>query len=299
MANTKIELSKKDMNFFSEFSGSSSQVNAIVPYALLILVALVVVGGVVFGFLKIQTAAVRSQIDILNAEINSEENQKNLKEYTDTYNSLAGYNLQYYDVSSLFSNVKNTDKIDSAVMDAVYANLPVDVFISDLSYESGKVQLTGTCDSYFTPLSMLANFREVSLFSNIEILSIEQIDFSTSPMPPEEIAAASKFSFDIVCYLKDTYPVVTSRLIDDTASTPLTAVYSQTLGLGEKYEIKNINTYTSENGTVYTVSRILVNNIVLTEQQLATVKQNDLITGITNAATDIKIYYVADGGAQS
>jgi hypothetical protein len=146
---------------------------------------------------------------------------------------------------------------------------------------------------------MLAKLRKVSLFSNVEITNIIQVDFSATTYTPEEIATLNKYSFEITCYLKDTYPVVASRLIDDTTSTPLTAVDSQTKALGESYEIKGVNTFTSDNGTVYTISRVLVNNIALTEAELATVKQNDLITGITKAAVDIKIYYIQEGGVQA
>jgi len=299
MANTKLELTKKDMNFFSEFTGSSNQVNTFLPYALLALLALVVVGGVVYGFLALQTAAVRGQIDKLNAEINSEENQGKLKDYTNIYNSLAGYNLQYYDVSSLLSKVKSQDKIDSTVMDAVYKNLPADVFITGFTYEAGTVTLKGSCNSYYSPLDMLANFRKVSLFTKVVITGIDQVDFSATSLTPEEVASMNNYQFSIICSLKSTYPIVTSRLIDDTTSTPLTAVDSQTKDLGEQYEVKNVNTYTADDGTVYTVSRILINNVVVTDAQLATIKQNDLISGITNAAVDIKIYYVANGGAQA
>lgn len=299
MASNKLEMSKRDMNFFSEFTGSSGQANTFLPYVLLTLLGLIVVCGAVFGFLSLQTAAVNSQIDKLNAEINSENNQGKLKEYTDTYNSMSDYNLQYYDLSSLLSTVKNTTKVDSTVMDAVYKNLPSDIFITGFTYEGGKVQLVGNSSTYFSPLSFLASLRTVSLFTNVEISSIQELDFSTSALTPEELAVSNKFSFDITGYLKETYPVITSRLIDDTTSTPLTAVDSQTKNLGEKYEIKGINTYTSDNGAVYTLSRILVNNVALTDVQLAAVKEADSLSGITNAATDIKIYYVVNGGAQA
>ena len=299
MANTKIEMSKKDMNFFSEFTGSSNQVNAYIPYILLILVALVVVGGVVYGFLALQTAPVRGQIELLNADIDSEENQGKLKDYTNIYISFSGYNLQYYDVSSLLSKVENESKVDSTVMDAVYQNLPADVFITGFSYEAGTVKLEGSCSSYYSPLDMLANFRKVSLFTKTVISSIEQVDFSSTTLSPEEIASMNNYNFSIVCSLKSTYPVVTSKLLDNTTSTPLTAVDSQTKALGEQYEVKGINTYTADDGTVYTVSRIMINNVLVTDAEFTTIKQNDLISGITNAAVDIKIFYVANGGAQS
>lgn len=299
MASNKLEMSKRDMNFFSEFTGSSGQATTFLPYVLLTLIGIIVVCGAVFGFLSLQTATVNAQIDKLNTEINSEENQGKLKEYTDTYNSMSAYNLQYYDLSSLFSTVKNTTKVDSTVMDAVYKNLPSDIFITGFTYEGGKVQLVGNSNSYFSPLSFLASLRTVSLFTNVEITSIKELDFSSSTLSPEEIAASNKFSFDITGYLKETYPVVTSRLIDDTTSTPLTAVDSQTKNLGEKYEIKGINTYTSDNGTVYALSRVMVNNVALTDAQLAAVKEADSLSGIANAATDIKIYYVVNGGAQA
>jgi hypothetical protein len=173
------------------------------------------------------------------------------------------------------------------------------MYITAFTYDTGSVKLIGSCNSYFSPLDMLANLRKVSLFSNVEITNIIQQDFTNTTYTPEEIATLNQYSFDITCYLKNTYPVVVSRLIDDTKSTPLTAVDSQTKSLGESYEIKGVNTFTSDNGTVYTISRVLVNNTLLTDAELATVKQNDSITGLTKAAVDIKIYYIQEGGVQA
>lgn len=298
--NKKSGLAKRDMNFFSEFSASSGQIGSYLSLALVVLLAFLVVGGGIYAVVFFQTSAIRNNITELDTKMKSETYLADLDKYTEINDSMAGLNQHYYDVSSLFARVSNFDKVDSNYMDTIYSNIPKDIAIADFDYSEGAITLTGTCTSYYSPLDMIANFTKAKLFTYVGIEKIDLIDLSTSGLTPEELLLINKYNFSIKGSLKSTYAVLISKLIDNAAADPLTAVKSQTYDAGEQYSESGVNTYTTEDGTVYTLSRILINDILVPETDLTMIRQRDSISGLVASSVDVKLYYVlsTNGGAQ-
>ena len=301
MANNKnLGSAKKDMNFFSEFSASSGQLGSYLSLALVVLLGFLVIGGGIYAVVFFQTSAIRSNITELDTRMKSEEYLSNLAKYTEINDSMSGLNQQYYDVSSLFARINNFDKVDSSYMDTIYSNIPEDISISDFTYSEGSITLAGTCISYYSPLDMIANFSKAKLFTYVGIDKINQIDLSTSGLTPEELLMVKKYNFSIKGSLKANYVVLISKLIDDAAAEPITAVKSQTYGAGEQFNESGVSTYTTEDGTVYTLSRVMINNILVSDTDLTMIRQKDSISGLVASSVDVKLFYVlsTNGGAQ-
>ena len=301
ISNKKLELSKRDMNFFSEFSSSSGQTGSYLSLSLLILLALIVIGGGIFAVVFFQTATINNNITALNAKMQSENYQTDLAKYSEINNSMSGLNQQYYAVSSLFAKVANTDKVETVNMDALYSNIPKDITITNYTYSQGKITLTGTAASYYSPLDMIANFSKAKLFSYVQISDISQVDVSGTGLTAEELKIANKYSFTIEGSLKSKYEVLISRFIDSTVSQPLTAVGSQVLGVGEQYSESGVNTFTAQDGSIYTLVRVSLNNAIVSDQDFAKIQQSDTISGIVSSSVEIKLFYTltsANGGAQ-
>lgn len=297
MANKKIfKTSKRDMNFFSEFTSSSGQTGSYVSFILLVLLGLLILGGAIFAVVFLQTATIQKDINFLNTKMQSESYQSDLVAYSDINNNMALLNQQSYIVSSLFSRVESMGKIDSKYMDTIYENVPSDITITNFTYSEGTITLIGAASSYYSPMDMIANFSAVKLFTYVGINDITLVDLSASGLTQEEIALAKKYTFTIDCSLKSNYAVVVSKFIDSTAATPLTAVKSQTLGVGEQYIETNINTFTTEDGSQYTLNRILVNDLVVPEADMAVIRQNDSISGLVTSNVKINLYYILSNG---
>jgi len=300
-SNKKLELSKRDMNFFSEFSASAGQAGSYLSLSLLILLAFIVIGGGIYAVVFFQTAAINSNIAALNAKMQSESYQADLAKYSEINNSMAGLNQQYYAVSSLLAKVANTDKVETVNMDTLYSNIPKDITITSYGYSQGKITLTGTAASYYSPLDMIANFSKAKLFSYVQISNISQVDVSGTGLTAEELKLANKYSFTIEGSLKTKYEVLVSRFVDSTVSQPLTAVGSQTLDVGEQYAESGVNTFTSQGGNIYTLVRVSLNNAIVSDQDFAKIQQSDSITGTVSSSVDLKLFYTltsTNGGAQ-
>lgn len=299
--NKKLELVKRDMNFFSDFTTSSGQMGSYMSLALLVLLGLLIVGSGIYAVVFLQTATVRNNIDVLNAKMQGESYQADLAKYSEINSSMAGLNQQYYGVSALLSKVQGKDKVQSTFMDTIYSNIPKDIAITNFDYSAGSITLIGNADSYYSPLDLIANFTKAKLFTYVAITKISQVDVSGSGMTAEDLLLTKKYTFEIQGSLKSNYVVLISRLIDSTTSSPLTSVKSQTLAAGESYSESGVNTFTSQAGSVYTLSRILIDNIAVSEASMAAIRQNDSITGIVASAVDIKLFYTltsTNGGAQ-
>lgn len=291
MANSKkFESSKKDMNFFSEFSASAGQIGSYMSLALLILLGLLIAGGAVYAVVLVQTTATRSSIDSLSNKMNSESYQSQLLKYSELNKDMSGLNQKYYDISSLFSRAQNSDKVVSANMDVVQSNLPKDVVITSFDYFEGTVTLKGSCDSYYSPLDMVANFSKAKLFSYVGITNIKQVDYSQSSLTQEELKLEKKYSFQIQGFLKSSYVVLISRLLDTPTAAPLTAIKTQTLGVGEQYAETGVTSFTDGDNT-YNLSRVLINNIAITDAQLKVIQASNTISGIISESVDIKLFY--------
>jgi len=299
--NKKLELVKRDMNFFSDFTASSGQMGSYISLALLVILGLLIVGSGIYAVVFLQTATVRNNINVLNAKMQGESYQADLAKFTEINSSMAGLNQQYYDVSSLLSKVQGKDKVQSSYMDTIYSNIPKDIAITKFAYTGGTITLTGEADSYYSPLDLISNLSKAKLFTYVAITNISQVDVSTSELTPADLLLTKKYTFEIQGSLKSNYVVLISRLIDSTTSEPLTAVKSQTLAAGESFTESGVNTYTSQDGSVYTLSRVLIDNVAVSETTMAAIRQNDSISGLVASSVDIKLFYTltsTSGGAQ-
>ncbi len=299
--NKKLELSKKDMNFFSEFSSTSSQAGSYLSLAIVLLLGFIVIGGAVYGVISFQTSAIQNDINALNVKMESDSYQAELAKYSDIQSSLSELNQQFYDVSSLYAKVSTLDKAETKYMDLIYSNLPSDIVISKVDFTNGTIILEGRAESYYSPLDMINNFNKAKIFSYVGITKIEQTDVSQQTLTPEEQLTAVKYRFQIQGSLKSSYAVIISRLIDDTKATPLTAVKSQKIDVGTQYTESGINTYTLEDGSTYTLSRVMINNASITDAQMTAIRASDTISGIVSGAVDVKLFYILssdNGGVQ-
>jgi len=295
MANKKsIENNKRDMNFFSEFSGSSGQMGSFLTYIFVVLLGILIIGAGVYGIILVRTAAVSHDIDVLNAEMSSEDYQNQLAKYSEISASFNKLNQHYYEISALHSQITHFNRADTADMDTIYQSLPQDVIITSYKYEDGTITLSGAANSYYSPLDMIANFSKADLFTFVQISNIAQID------PTTAAASGKNFTFTIQGSLLSSYAVMTSRFIDDAAGTPLTAADSQTYDVGQAYSVTGIKTFVSENGDTYSLSRVVIDNTAATEEQFAAIQKADSITGTVSAAVNIQLFYTlsAKGGAQ-
>ncbi len=295
MAVKKSDVNKRDMNFFTDFASASGQMGSMMTIVLVVFLALLFIEGAVFVVLILQNTFTGVQIAQLNDKMNSEEYTKKLNDYVSTNSDISTLNQEFYDISALFSQVKEQSTAKTSYLDAINAALPSDCSISNIDYADDTIKIEGGCSSYFSPLDLVAAFTKQDLFHNTQITSIEQVDLGA--LPPEEQALAKKYKFVLECNIASDYTVNVSRLVDDTTAAPIADLASTTYTIGQQYSVADVATYTAADGTIYTLNRIQIDGVTLTDDAFKKIQAANTISGIISSNKEIKLYYLKGGAA--
>lgn len=291
MANTKkIEESKKDMNFFSEFGGAGGQVSSYMSLILIIFIGFLVIAGAIYAVFFIQAMSVRAQIKSLEAKMSEESYVQALNEHKAISNEIQNLNKEYYELTYLYSEVESKDKLQSTYMDIVTKNLPSDICLTSLLYKDGALVLSGTSMSYYSPLDYLNALSKEEIFSKTEINEITQVQ-SKKGTSDYEYLFVSKYNFSIVCKISESYIVRLYRLVDDINAQPIGAIETSVFKLGDIYSKSGIFSYTTADGVPYVLSRISINNLELSAEELEQAIANDSLSKSISVDTNVRLYY--------
>ncbi len=292
-ATQKTDFNKKDMNFFSEFTTSGSQLVSSFAIVLLALALLLVFIMGSFLFMKVQRDNVQKKIDAINAEINDPKTQASLDLYKQLKVSSEEYRSYLYVLKRLEMRKGEYLHADTAMMDRIQANIPTDITITAMTYTDGQVSITGNAVKQTDALEMLQMLQEMNTFYFVAIDSIEAFNQNdVQNLTAEEIALLKRYSFTITGALEPFYTLSISRFVDDTTQAPLDTPSVQSLAAGEVFSIPGINTFTS-NGQEYTLSRILINGNKLSDGDWQRFTAANELTGRATTKTEIKLFYIA------
>lgn len=286
----KIEDSKKDMNFFSEFGGAGGQVSSYMSLILIIFIGFLVIAGAIYGVFFLQAFTVQSQINALNAKMEEPGYVQALNEHAAISDEIKNLNVEYYEISYLYSNIQSLNKVDSAYMDVITKNLPSDICLTGFNYSGGSIIVSGTSNTYMAPLDLLASLSRESLFSRTEIVSITQNEEDTAAKDLDYLYL-SKYNFSISCSIKEDYSANLYHMVDDVATIPLSSIETTQMKVGDVYSKSGINTFTTLSGETYTLSRIIINTVQVTEEEFAAIVENDSFSLPMNSDMNIMLYY--------
>ncbi len=289
--NRKLEESKKDMNFFSEFGGSGGQVGSYMSMILIIFLGFIVIGVMVYGVFFLQAVSIRNDIDTLNAQMQSPEYQQKLQNYATLNETLNVLNREYYDITYLYASIEAKDTVDSTYMDAIAKNLPKDVILTNFTYSAGKILLQGSSLTNTAPLDLIASLTEESLFSRVEIDAIDQISSDKDALDLDYVFVY-KYDFAITCYVNTSYTVSFKRMVDDVTSEALAPIDITEYAIGDTYSEKGISTFTTLDNKTYTLARVLVDKVAVSSEKLNAILAADSIEGIVTSDVTIELFYV-------
>jgi Tfp pilus assembly protein PilN len=288
---TKMDLTKKDMNFFSEFSSSAGQVSSYMSLILIVFIGLLVVAAGMYLVIALQSSSVNNKIDNLTNEMNNQAYADEVVMYNAYSAEIDRLNQKYYDITELLSRVSGKDKVQAQLMDTIEENTPEDVTITDFLYEKGSIQISGLCESTYSPLDMLARLSETRLFLYVNVNNISKIDPASVDMTPEEAQMMVPYEFSITGSFYSSYPVTIARFTDEVEPTPLSSVETQTFEVGSSYVLSDIQTYTAANGTTYTLKNVIINKVAVDPTKLADMMQGTPYSIRVSSAVDVELIY--------
>ncbi|MBO4927826.1 MAG: hypothetical protein J5379_06225 [Clostridiales bacterium] len=300
-AKSKNDFSKKDMNFFSEFSSAASQqISSAFPIFLIATVAILVITLLVWIICGIQVMKTQDKINDLKATMASADYQARLAAKDQSQAEVEELKSYFYVLSSLDAKVsgKNTSAVET--LTTVVSVLPDDTILTFYQDTDGTVDIQGQCLNRESAYNYLNLLKEKDIFSFIEE-EIKAIDPVADLQYKKEtlMFGTMQYNFAFTCTLKGHYTLSWASFIDGTVPTPLTNLRTQTFSAGSDFKLPDIATY-SENGVNYTLTNIKVNGTAVSPEQLQEAINNNAYAGKVSSTMNIEFMYkVAEEGGES
>lgn len=285
----KNDFSKKDMNFFSEFSSSGAKNAKILTASLGVLLIVAVIGLGVFSILKIQTARVQSKINDIQSELKDSDNLQAIQDFEQLSIEVARLREYVYVLTDLDTRLESMPFASSSVMDTLTEEIPAEIALTTVTFKEGAVTFGGTSDTYDAPLNYAQLLQEKNLFTYVHVETIPY-NHPDSELTPEEIQLLNKYTFILVGTLESSYSVRFTRYLDTEPKILLGVPVTKDYLAGESYGETDIATFTQD-GETYTLSRILIDGTLVPPEQFQAMLDADAVTGNTLATTSIELYY--------
>jgi hypothetical protein len=296
-ATKKVDASKKDMNFFSEFTSSSTQVASALSIALVLFVLVFLVATVLFIVVLTKTGATKKEINKIKSEMSSDEYALALSGYEKSSSSMEGLRQYLYVLTSLQGRIEEMQFADTKYMDTITSLVPNSITLTQLKYVDGAILVSGNSDNYTAPLDMVAKLQDSGTFTFVSINDITQRDLLAEGLTAEEYASVKKYTFSFTGSLESSYSVSVTRFTNDAAGKPLSARDVKVYLVGENYGVSKVTSY-SVDSVNYTLAKVMINDTAVTIDQLSKIIAADAISGRVSSTVDIKLYYdvVVEGG---
>lgn len=292
-AKSKNEFSKKDMNFFSEFSsGASQQISSVFPIFLLFTVLILGITLIVWIVCGVKSMKAQDKIDKIRAEMNSPEYQERLSRKDKSQVEVEDLREYHYVVSSL--DTKVADKSSSSVNTLVQCKdaLPNDAYLTKYHDEDGIVEITGQTLFRESAYNYGKKLDETGLFSFVkDVITIED-PIETGYDKSSLMFANVQYQFTYTCTLKGHFTVTHASFINGTTPTPLTPVYSESKKAGEEYNIEKVNTIVVD-GVTYNLDTVKIDGTAVDAADFNIIKSNDCVSGRVASNVNIELMYVA------
>ena len=299
LAKSKNDFSKRDMNFFSEFSSAASQnFSSAFPFFLLAALAILVITLVVWGVCSFEIMKKQNRINDLRAEMASAEYQARLAQKDAAQAEVETLREYHYVLSSLDTQISSVSISSAETLKTVVDNLPNDAVLTKYTDENGIVTIEGSALDRTSAYNYLKLLHDTELFSFEEEVT-DAFDPTSNGYDKESLMfGVFKYNFVFKCTLKGHYTVSWASFIEGAVSTPISQMRSQSFSAGSSYSIPDIATFT-DNGITYELSTIKINGVAVSDQVLSEAKLKNELTGKVSSQISIEFMYKAAEGGES
>ncbi|MBO7563831.1 MAG: hypothetical protein J6T40_03160 [Clostridiales bacterium] len=298
-AKSKNDFSKKDMNFFSEFtSAASQQISSAIPVFLLLTVILLVFTLIVWIYCGVQVMNKQNKINDLRAIMASADYQNRLKAKDRSQAEVEELRQYQYVLSTLDSKVSNKVAASSSTMAKCRENLTDDMYLTYYDDADGIVEIKGNCKGRESAYNYLEKLRATELFEFMETQIVPQDPIELGYDKDSLMFGSFSYTFDFKCYLKGHYSLTWASFLDGTVPTALTALNRQSFSAGSDYKIPDIDKLTVD-GVNYKLTNVKINGTAVSASQLSDILKNKELSGKITSNMNVELMYAVDNGGES
>ena len=297
LAKSKNDFSKRDMNFFSEFSSAASQnFSSAFPFFLLVALSILVITIVVWVVCNFSIMKKNNRKNELQRIMASPEYQQQLTEKDTIQAKVEELQEYHYVLSSLESRLGTVAVSDVETMKAVVNSLPNDTILTYYDDIEGMVEIHGTSLNPQSPQNYMHVLEQTGRFSftQAKILPFDPVKNGYSK--DNLMFGTMKYEFEFKCTIKGHYMLSRTKFLDGKNPQPITEKQYNQADINEVKTITDI-AKVEVNGTTYELSNVKINSVAISAQALEDAKRNDMINVTVTSNTDVEFYYTVPKAA--
>lgn len=297
---SRKEYSKKDINFFEEFTSSArkqAQVLAAVVFIGVIAIGLCLA---MLAFNLVRNATISKEIANLEATLQSEEYAGLELKAQNLQAEKNSKNLYFYTLSEMRKIVDSAPVAETTLVNLISDCIPSSAYVSEYEVTGSALSISGFTFSYYDAANMCNLLNNSDVFSDIPVLTVSR-DNTLASMNVADITYMDiYYNFQIQGNLNRDVIVTTGYFANtDSGVIALDGLKTDSFAIGSTYEYTGIATLESA-GVTYTLSSVSINGVAVSNEDLNSIIGNNVITGIATENTDISLYYsvaqTTDGG---
>ncbi|MCR4688639.1 MAG: PilN domain-containing protein [Saccharofermentans sp.] len=302
MANNvnKKLLSKKDMNFFAEFTASAAKAARMLSLAVIAGVAVlaIIVLFIIIGL--VNNAILKGQINKIETTLADEKYTQLEGQAADLAQKLEQRTNYFYALTQMRATVDRIPSAPASLPDVIGECIPNDSYIQSYEITGTTLKITGESFTYYSPVDMVEMLNESDVFTSKTLININRVTAdeigSAEELYGETINCINNYyHFEIEGTLVSDIYVTISRLAMGDTVTSLAGTETLKFAAGESFTLTDADNqlvnYTTETGTAYTLSKITINGIEVNSDDFAAILASGSMSEFANGEKDIKLYY--------
>ncbi len=295
---SKKLMSKKDMNFFAEFTANAAKAARMLGYGVAVGVIVVLAGIILIVAFLIRNTLIKNEIRDLENLLASPDYASLEQEYALLTEQLNDMNNYYFALTQMRKNVDRINPAPTDLPDVIAKCIPSDSYISSYAITNSQLDMSGFTFTYYSPVDMVNMLNDKNVFAARPSISTARVDVSAQTSVEDIIkgdtvdAINNYYSFAISGLLVSNVHVSIARYQDGVSTvTTLGGIETMDVKAGDSYTIDGISSY-SYAGITYRLSRIMVDGVQVEDASFNVVLENNQYTDVARGNHDIKFYYV-------
>lgn len=295
---SKKLLSKKDMNFFAEFTANAAKAARMLGYGVAVGVIVVLAVIILIVAFLIRNTLIKNEIRDLENLLASPDYASLEQEYALLTEQLNDMNNYYFALTQMRKNVDRINPAPTDLPDVIAKCIPSDSYISSYAISSSQLEMVGYSFTYYSPVDMVNMLNDKNVFAARPSISTSRVDVASQTTVDDIIkgdtvdAINNYYMFSIAGSLVSNVHVSIARYQDGVSTVAtLGGIETMDVKAGDSYTIEGVSSYTYA-GITYRLSRILVDGVQVEDASFNVVLENNQYTDVAQKDHDIKFYYV-------
>ncbi|MBP5299234.1 MAG: hypothetical protein J6Z09_08800 [Lachnospiraceae bacterium] len=291
LAKSKNDFSKRDMNFFSEFSSAASQnFSSAFPFFLLVALSILVITIVVWVICNFSIMKKNNEKNQLLKDMADPQYQQQLAQKDTVQAEVEELQEYHYVLSSLESRLGTVAVSDVETMKAVVNSLPNDTILTYYDDLEGIVEIHGTSLNQKSPQNYMHLLEQTGRFSFTQAKILPFDPVKNGYNQDNIMFGTMKYEFEFKCTIKGHYMLSRTKFLDGKNPQPITEKQYNQADINEVKTLEGISKV-EVNGTTYELTNVKINSVAISAQALEEAKRTDKLKVTVTSNTDVELYY--------